>query len=142
MVRKFNGKEATASLNARVHQYEIAGRAAPTPKNPVPQIFKMKLFAKNQVLARSKFWYFMKKINRAKKSGGEILREVELFEKHPTKVNNYGIWLRCALGVACLWCFCPCILPVESGCAPNGIFGCSHHSSSHPASTVQGLVHC
>ena len=26
--------------------------------------------------------------------GGEILRMVELFEKHPTKVNNYGIWLR------------------------------------------------
>ena len=94
MVRKTNGKEQQSSLNARVHQYEIAGRAAPTQKNPVPKIFKMKLFAKNAVIARSKFWYFMKKINRAKKSGGEILRQVELFEKHPTKVNNYGIWLR------------------------------------------------
>merc|ERR1712070_564446 len=30
----------------------------------------------------------------AKKSGGEILRQVELFDRSPTKVNNYGIWLR------------------------------------------------
>ena len=88
------GKVEMNSLRQGVHQYEIAGRAAPTQKNPVPKIYKMKLFAKNQVLARSKFWYFMKKINRAKKSGGEILRVVELYEKHPTKVNNYGIWLR------------------------------------------------
>merc|ERR1712007_192075 len=62
--------------------------------NPVPKIYKMKLFAKNPVLARSKFWYFMKKINRAKKSGGEVLRQVEIFDQSPTKVNNYGIWLR------------------------------------------------
>merc|ERR1712226_1500375 len=62
--------------------------------NPVPKIFKMKLFAKNPVIARSKFWYFMKKINRAKKTGGEILRQIELFDQTPTKVKNYGIWLR------------------------------------------------
>merc|ERR1711865_1322585 len=94
MVKKTFGKIQAASTNARVHQYEIAGRAAPTPKNPVPKIYKIKLFAKNAVIARSKFWYFMKKIQRAKKSGGEILRQVELFDQSPTKVNNYGIWLR------------------------------------------------
>ena len=32
------------------------GRAAPTQKNPMPKICRMKLFAKNQVLAKSKFW--------------------------------------------------------------------------------------
>ena len=40
------------------------------------------------------FWYFMKKINKAKKSGGELLAVNELFDRAPTKVNNYGIWLR------------------------------------------------
>merc|ERR1719213_342295 len=54
----------------------------------------MRLFAKNTVLAKSRFWYFMKKINKAKKSGGELLAVNELFDKSPTKVNNYGIWLR------------------------------------------------
>lgn len=94
MVKKTAGKIEQCSITAKIHHYEIVGRAAPTQKNPVPKIFKMKLFAKNAVIARSKFWYFMKKINKAKRSGGEILRQTELFEKNPTKVSNYGIWLR------------------------------------------------
>merc|ERR1719252_128006 len=94
MVKKTFGKIEKASLAARVKQFEIVGRAAPTQKLPVPPIFKMKVFAKNQVIARSKFWYFMKKINKAKRSGGQILRQTELFEKSPTKVTTYGVWLR------------------------------------------------
>merc|ERR1712006_62139 len=54
----------------------------------------MRLFASNVVLAKSRFWYFMKKINKAKKSGGELLAVNELFDRAPTKVKNYGIWLR------------------------------------------------
>merc|ERR1712203_31490 len=76
------------------HQYQIVGRAAPTPKNPTPKIYRMRMFAKNKVLAKSRFWYFMKKMNKAKKSGGELLAVNELFDKGPTKVKNYGIWLR------------------------------------------------
>eukprot|EP00444_Apocalathium_aciculiferum_P002603 CAMPEP_0183392354 /NCGR_PEP_ID=MMETSP0370-20130417/7090_1 /TAXON_ID=268820 /ORGANISM="Peridinium aciculiferum, Strain PAER-2" /LENGTH=186 /DNA_ID=CAMNT_0025572273 /DNA_START=90 /DNA_END=650 /DNA_ORIENTATION=- len=85
---------ADPSCQAKMHQYQIVGRAAPTPKNPVPKIYRMRLFAKNTVLAKSRFWYFMKKLNKAKKSGGELLAVNELFDKGPTKVNNYGIWLR------------------------------------------------
>merc|ERR1712013_515595 len=91
MVQRF---QADPSLQARMHQYQIVGRAAPTPKNPTPKIFRMRLFAKNKVLAKSRFWYFMKKLNKAKKSGGELLAVNELFDRDPTKVNNYGIWLR------------------------------------------------
>merc|ERR1719247_70600 len=86
--------KADPSLQARMHQYQIVGRAAPTPKNPTPKIYRMRLFAKNTVLAKSRFWYFMKKINKAKKSGGELLAVNELFDRAPTKVNNYGISLR------------------------------------------------
>mmetsp|Transcript_36870 Transcript_36870/g.55677 ORF Transcript_36870/g.55677 Transcript_36870/m.55677 type:complete len:187 (+) Transcript_36870:97-657(+) len=82
------------SLQAKMHQYHIVGRAAPTQKNPVPKIYRMRLFAKNAVLAKSRFWYFMKKMNKAKKSGGELLAINELFDPKPNKVNNYGIWLR------------------------------------------------
>ena len=90
------GKQALQdpSLQARMHQFQIVGRAAPTPKNPVPKIFRMRLFARNVVLAKSRFWYFMKKINKAKRSGGELLAINELFDRGPTKVKNYGIWLR------------------------------------------------
>merc|ERR1712139_456574 len=86
--------KADPSLQARMHQYQIVGRAAPTPKNPTPKIYRMRLFAKNTVLAKSRFWYFMKKINKAKRSGGEVLAINELFDRGPTKVKNYAIWLR------------------------------------------------
>merc|ERR1711981_56299 len=88
------GFKTDPSLQARMHLYQIVGRAAPTPKNPTPKIYRMRLFAKNTVLAKSRFWYFMKKINKAKRSGGELLAVNELFDKGPTKVKNYGIWLR------------------------------------------------
>merc|ERR1719436_810152 len=42
----------------------------------------------------ARFWYFMKRLNKAKKSGGELLAVNELFDKGPNKVKNYGIWLR------------------------------------------------
>ena len=44
------------------------------------------------MLAKSRFWYFMKKLNKAK-SDGELLGLNEIFEKKPLQVNNYGIWL-------------------------------------------------
>ena len=46
------------------------------------------------MLAKSKFWYFMKKVCKAKKTGGEMLAINEIFEKNPNAVKNYGIWLR------------------------------------------------
>ena len=82
------------TLQPYMHQYQIVGRAAPTPKNPQPKIFRMRLFAKNAVLAKSRFWYFMKKLNKAKQSGGELLAVNELYDRGPTKVKNYGVWLR------------------------------------------------
>merc|ERR1719321_2613589 len=54
----------------------------------------MKIFARNAVTARAKFWYFMKKICKAKKTGGEILQWMEIQEKKPLKVKNFGVWLR------------------------------------------------
>lgn len=49
MVKKF---AADKSMQAQMHQYQIVGRAAPTPKNPVPKIYRMRLFAKNKVQSR------------------------------------------------------------------------------------------
>jgi len=54
----------------------------------------MKMAARTAVMARAKFWYFMKKICKAKKTGGEILSVTEIREKKPEKIKNFGIWLR------------------------------------------------
>uniref|UniRef100_A0A6N2KFE7 non-specific serine/threonine protein kinase n=1 Tax=Salix viminalis TaxID=40686 RepID=A0A6N2KFE7_SALVM len=54
----------------------------------------MKLWATNEVRAKSKFWYFLRKLKKVKKSNGQVLAINEIFEKSPTKIKNYGIWLR------------------------------------------------
>jgi large subunit ribosomal protein L18Ae len=82
------------SIKSLIKQFQIVGRAAPTPKKPTPKIYRIKIFAKNKTLARSKFWYFMNFMNKAKRGGGEILAMNEIHDKRPTSVNNYAVWLR------------------------------------------------
>lgn len=38
----------------------------------------------DQVRARSKFWYFLRKLKKVKKSNGQIIAVNEIFEKNPT----------------------------------------------------------
>ncbi|KAH0462371.1 hypothetical protein IEQ34_009946 [Dendrobium chrysotoxum] len=78
----------------RFHQYQVVGRALPTPSDEHPKIYRMKLWATNEVRAKSKFWYFLRKLKKVKKSNGQVLAINEIFEKYPTKIKNYGIWLR------------------------------------------------
>ncbi|KAI9197760.1 hypothetical protein LWI28_003882 [Acer negundo] len=78
----------------KFHQYQVVGRALPTKSDEHPKIYRMKLWATNEVRAKSKFWYFLRKLKRVKKSNGQVLAINEIFEKNPTKINNYGIWLR------------------------------------------------
>ena len=54
----------------------------------------MKVWAPDQVIARSKFWYFLKRLKRVKKANGQIIAVNEIFEKDPTTVKNYGVWVR------------------------------------------------
>ncbi|KAG5622135.1 hypothetical protein H5410_007353 [Solanum commersonii] len=76
------------------HQYQVVGRALPTETDEHPKIYRMKLWATNEVRAKSKFWYFLRKLKKVKKSNGQMLAINEIFEKNPTTIKNYGIWLR------------------------------------------------
>ncbi|PHU07070.1 60S ribosomal protein L18a [Capsicum chinense] len=76
------------------HQYQVVGRALPSESDEHPKIYRMKLWATNEVRAKSKFWYFLRKLKKVKKSNGQMLAINEIFEKNPTKIKNYGIWLR------------------------------------------------
>ena len=40
----------------------MVGRKAPTEAVPEPPAFRMKLFAPNEVIAKSRFWYFMHQV--------------------------------------------------------------------------------
>ncbi|KAG6486688.1 hypothetical protein ZIOFF_055267 [Zingiber officinale] len=89
----------------RFHQYQVVGRGLPTDAEPHPKIYRMKLWATNDVRAKSKFWYFLRKLKKVKKSNGQVLAineifnagiplSIAIFERKPTKIKNYGIWLR------------------------------------------------
>jgi large subunit ribosomal protein L18Ae len=74
--------------------YHVVGRKRPTEADPSPQIYRMRLFARDQVQAKSRFWYFLHQIQNLKRSTGEILAVNEIREKNTNTVKNYGISLR------------------------------------------------
>ncbi|KAG1667054.1 hypothetical protein FOA52_000417 [Chlamydomonas sp. UWO 241] len=76
------------------HQYQVVGRHMPTERTPVPSVYRMKVWAEDKVKAESKFWYFLKKLKRVKKANGQVLATNEIFEKHPTTIKNFGVWVR------------------------------------------------
>ena len=53
--------------------YQVVGRKAPTKNEENPTVYRMKLFAPNEVMAKSRFWYFMHQMRKMKKTTGEIL---------------------------------------------------------------------
>ena len=66
----------------------------PSEQDANPTCFRIRVFAKNQVLARSQFWYEMKRQNKVRKCQGEIIGTSEIFERKTNSVKNYGIVLK------------------------------------------------
>jgi len=71
------GKCALQPLPTGQQQYMVVGRFVPNAKYgetaPMCKVYRMKLFAKNVVCARSRFWYFMGRLCRVKKANGQII---------------------------------------------------------------------
>ncbi|KAG0377864.1 60S ribosomal protein L20 [Mortierella sp. AD032] len=78
----------------QLHEYQLVGRHLPTEKDATPKLFRMRLFATNEVIAKSRFWYFMRKLKKVKKVNGEIVGINEIHEKKPLQIKNFGIWIR------------------------------------------------
>ena len=51
----------------------MIGRHLPTEANPTPKLYRMRIFAPNTVVAKSRFWYFLMKLRKVKKANGEII---------------------------------------------------------------------
>jgi len=92
------GKQAAASLPTGQSLFLVVGRYVPNAKytedSPQCKVYRMKLFAKNMVVARSRFWYFMGRLRRVKKANGQIISVNQIHEKSPTVVKNFGFWFR------------------------------------------------
>ena len=57
----------------RLTEYQVIGRHLPTETNPTPKLYRMRIFAPNAVVAKSRFWYFLQKLRKVKKANGEIV---------------------------------------------------------------------
>eukprot|EP01090_Pellita_catalonica_P004331 TRINITY_DN14160_c0_g1_i1.p2 TRINITY_DN14160_c0_g1~~TRINITY_DN14160_c0_g1_i1.p2 ORF type:complete len:180 (+),score=21.26 TRINITY_DN14160_c0_g1_i1:53-592(+) len=77
-----------------VKEYQIVGRHKVTEKVANPKVYRMRIFAGNTVVAKSRFWYFLKKLHKIKRVNGEILNVSEIYEAKPSTVKNFGIYLR------------------------------------------------
>jgi large subunit ribosomal protein L18Ae len=78
----------------RLNEYQVIGRRLPSEIEPEPKLYRMRIFAPNTVVAKSRFWYFLTKLRRIKKANGEIVSVNQIQEKRPNKVKNFGIWIR------------------------------------------------
>merc|ERR1712032_495172 len=66
----------------------------PSEADADPTCYRIRVFAKNIVLARSQFWYEMKRQNKVRKCQGEIVSVSEIFERKVHSIKNYGIVLK------------------------------------------------
>ncbi|RWS12231.1 60S ribosomal protein L18a-like protein [Dinothrombium tinctorium] len=81
--------------SGKLRRFKIIGRRLPTDKEHNPPLYRMTIYAPDHVVAKSRFWYFLKRLKKIKKTNGEIVELKEVSEKNPNdKVKNYGIWLR------------------------------------------------
>jgi len=78
----------------RLKEYQVIGRHLPTEANPTPKLYRMRIFAPNDVVAKSRFWYFLSKLRKVKKTNGEVVSLNQIHEKRPEKVKNFGVWIR------------------------------------------------
>ncbi|KAJ1979119.1 60S ribosomal protein L20B [Dimargaris cristalligena] len=79
---------------SRFSEYSIVGRKVPTETDPSPRLYRMRIFAPNDVVAKSRFWYFLNRLKKVKKTKGEIVGFNKILEKNPLRIKNFGIWLR------------------------------------------------
>ena len=54
-------------------EYQVVGRHLPTEQEETPKLYRMRIFATNEVVAKSRFWYYLRKLKKVKKANGEII---------------------------------------------------------------------
>jgi len=81
-------------VQGELKQYRVVGRRIPTEKDTQPPLYQMKIFATNEVVAKSRFWYFIRFLKNVKRAHGEIIACDQIYERKPLKIKNFAIWLR------------------------------------------------
>ena len=82
----------------RLQEYQVIGRKLPTEKDANPKLYRMRVFAPNDVVAKSRFWYYLRKLRKAKKATGEII-SVNQVRFYPTAPADWHM----IFAVAPMW---------------------------------------
>lgn len=78
--------------NCGIKEYKVYGSKIPTEKELSPQIFFHVVFARNEIIARSKFNNLLKSSYKIKATKSMILKIEEVIEDlSEMRVRNYGI---------------------------------------------------
>lgn len=93
-------------------EYQVVGRHLPTESDPTPKIYRMRIFAPNEVVAKSRFWYFLRcaesfiqnlysdidkiirQLKKVKKANGEIIG-VNVVCRTLAAIQEAGVWAVC-----------------------------------------------
>lgn len=58
---------------SQLKEYKVIGRKLPSEKEPNPPLYRMRIFAPDHIVAKSRFWYFLRQLRKFKKTTGEIV---------------------------------------------------------------------
>ena len=94
IAKKSSQEPTDSSLQMKTRQFLVMGRKLPTEADPTPKVYAIRLFARNDVVAKSKFWYHLRRQLKTKSAQGQILSVNEIFERRPNHVKTFGIVLR------------------------------------------------
>eukprot|EP01016_Furgasonia_blochmanni_P031962 TRINITY_DN32_c0_g1_i3.p1 TRINITY_DN32_c0_g1~~TRINITY_DN32_c0_g1_i3.p1 ORF type:complete len:219 (-),score=88.59 TRINITY_DN32_c0_g1_i3:333-989(-) len=90
MVRAYND----VNMVQNIHQYLVTGRRIPKSESETPEVYAVRVFARDEIIAKSIFWGIMRRQNKLKKANGEVIAVNEIFENNTRAVKTYGIVLR------------------------------------------------
>lgn len=85
-----------------IQEYQVVGRHLPTESEPTPKIYRMRIFAPNEVVAKSRFWYFLRFVHCfsvPRTSGWSSHRQLKKVKKASGEI--IGVNVVCILDVPC-----------------------------------------
>jgi len=82
-------------------EYQVIGRHLPTGDEPTPKLYRMRIFAPNEVVAKSRFWYYLRKLKKVKKANGEIVAVNKVSVKCCSSCGRFTNKTTCIIPIIC-----------------------------------------
>jgi large subunit ribosomal protein L18Ae len=79
----------------QLKEFEVIGRKLPTGREKVTPLYKMRIFAPDAIVAKSRFWYFLRQLKKFKKTTGEIVSIKQVSAKRGVVYNIIGMSSSC-----------------------------------------------